>query len=273
MTEVKIRPFLKWAGGKYQLLPQLQQHLQSGYCLLEPFVGAGAVFLNTDFKRYQLNDANPDLISVYQILQTAGQQFIDEVASLFKRKTNTPTFYYAARDKFNSLAPGAEKAALFIYLNRHGYNGLCRYNNSGKYNVPFGRYKQPHLPHESMVAFYEKSQQATFTCKHFAKVMTRLGKRTVVYCDPPYVPLSATAHFTRYSPLAFGESEQMSLAEHAQKLHRNGNKVILSNHDTVLTRQLYRGAEVTSFEVRRYISCKTTQRRPVRELIAVYPGK
>lgn len=270
MTEKKIRPFLKWAGGKYQLLPHLLTHLNPGHCLLEPFVGAGAVFLNTNFRRYHLNDANPDLIHVYQTLKEYGQDFIDESQSLFNKRTNNREFYIAARKKFNELDHDFEKASLFVYLNRHGYNGLCRYNASGIYNVPFGSYKQPNLPFDAMWAFHEKLQQATLTCKHFAKVMQRVGKRTVVYCDPPYVPLSDTAHFTRYSVLAFEEAQQTELADSAKRLHAAGNKVILSNHDTPFTRELYQGADITSIKVPRYISCKTGWRKPVKEIIAVY---
>lgn len=270
MKDALIRPFLKWAGGKYQLLPELMPHLEGGRCLLEPFVGAGAVFLNSDFKRYHINDANPDLIHVYETLKVEGQSFIEYAQSFFKKKTNQEHYYYAARDKFNALDHTPEKAALFIYLNRHGYNGLCRYNSKGIYNVPFGRYKRPALPTESMAAFHEKLQDSKITCEHFAKVMKRIGKYTIVYCDPPYVPLSSTAHFTRYSRLQFLEEEQRQLADCAKRLQKKGHRVILSNHDTPLTREMYSGASIQSLDVNRSISCAAYRRDPVRELIAVF---
>ena len=145
------RPFLKWAGSKYRIIDHIQGMLPEGERLVEPFAGSGAVFLNTDYNRYLLADNNADLISLYQILSSQGEVFIELCSRLFRDTTNKEAYYYRRRDEFNKTRNAERKAALFIYLNRHGYNGLCRYNSKGGFNVPFGRYKKPYFPADEMV--------------------------------------------------------------------------------------------------------------------------
>lgn len=271
----KQRPFLKWAGGKFRVLPHILLALPPGKRLIEPFVGSGAVFLNTVFDSYRLADINPDLIGLYQTLQDQGDAFIEYAQRWFTAKNNSADRYYALREKFNKLdidkeKDRREKAALFLYLNRHGYNGLCRYNSDGGFNVPFGKFKAPYFPAEEMRAFHLKSQRAEFVCADFRSVMKAAKKNDVIYCDPPYVPLTATASFTAYARSAFGPTEQFDLAAAAAALRRKKVPVLISNHDTPITRELYQSADLTAFPVRRFISCNGTRRNNASELLARY---
>lgn len=139
----KKRAFLKWAGGKYPLLDEIKKHLPQGDCLIEPFVGAGSVFLNTDYSRYILADINSDLISLYNIVKTQTDDYVRQAREYFTPEMNQADVYYHLRDEFNQSQDPFRRALLFLYLNRHGYNGLCRYNLRGEFNVPFGRYRKP----------------------------------------------------------------------------------------------------------------------------------
>jgi len=267
------RPFLKWAGGKFRLIDRINKLLPSGNRLIEPFIGSGAVFLNTDYEHYLLGDINPDLINLYNYLKQEGQGFIDYAENWFCEKENTKTAYYQWRSQFNQSTDTREKSALFLYLNRHGYNGLCRYNSSGELNVPFGRYKKPYFPADEMLNFAEKAKRATFVCCGFDELMSRARKNNVVYCDPPYVPLSDSANFTNYAKEGFGLDNQMQLAAKAHKLSSRGVTVLISNHENALTKELYQEALITKFPVKRMISCKGNSRKDVIELLALYVPK
>jgi DNA adenine methylase len=158
-----------------------------------------------------------------------------------------------------------------LYLNRHGYNGLCRYNLKGQYNVPFGRYVFPYFPRKELESFVKKSYLAHFTKDDFIEVFKKTEIGDVIYCDPPYAPLSRTANFTTYTKGNFLEAEQQKLLKCAQDACQNGVHVIISNHDTDYTRQLYRDAhEIHSFPVARTIACQGIKRVPVMELLAYY---
>ncbi len=268
---VRVRPFLKWAGGKSRVLDHIHSVLPKGKRLIEPFVGSGAVFLNTDYDRYILNDINPDLINLYQLLQREGEDFIAFCQPFFTPKNNQEKQYYRLRDQFNTSSDVAEKAALFIYLNRHGYNGLCRYNASKReFNTPFGRYQHPSFPAESMRQFHQQAQNATFTCQDFKTVMKKARKGDVIYGDPPYVPLSQTASFRKYSPDNFDKADQEALAALATRLSGRGVPVLLSNHNTLFTKEIYQGAEIKTFPVQRMISCKGGKRGKAAELLALF---
>lgn len=266
------RPFLKWPGGKYRLLNTIYQVLPTkGKCLIEPFVGSGAVFLNSHYERYILNDANLDLITLYRILQLEGTSFIRYCSRYFVNRYNTEQHYYMLRKRFNGSTDPRERSALFLYLNRHGFNGLCRYNmGKGEFNVPFGRYKKPYFPQKEMLYFYEKSQCAVFIDGDFRHAFQHAHRGSVVYCDPPYVPLSLTAHFTQYQRGGFSMEQQQSLAGLARASRLKGIPVLISNHSQEITRVLYQGAEITEFEVRRFISCQPNNRKKVKELLALF---
>ncbi|HGY3718120.1 adenine-specific DNA-methyltransferase [Citrobacter sp. Res13-Sevr-PEB04-36] len=269
----KNRAFLKWAGGKYPLLDDIKRHLPQGDCLVEPFVGAGSVFLNTDFSRYILADINSDLISLYNIVKSRTDEYVQASRELFVPETNQSEVYYQFRTEFNASQDPFRRAVLFLYLNRFGYNGLCRYNLRGEFNVPFGRYKKPYFPEAELYHFAEKAQNAEFHCLSYEECMERADINSVVYCDPPYAPLSATANFTAYHTNSFSPKEQAHLAEMAEKLVSKQIPVLISNHDTPDTREWYRAAKHFQVKVRRSISSNGGTRKKVNELLALYkPG-
>jgi len=266
-----IRPFLKWAGNKFRILDHIHSMLPAGDRLVEPFAGSGAVFLNSEYDRYLLADSNADLIALYQILQQQGEDFIERCARLFTARSNNETYYYRRREEFNTTTDQERKASLFVYLNRHGYNGLCRYNASGGFNVPFGRYKKPYFPARELLAFYEKSTRARFVHMDFASIMTGVKPGDVVYCDPPYVPLSASSNFTTYSAGGFDQPQQQQLAQLAEQTRRRGIPVLISNHNTTFTRNAYRSADnIKHFAVQRFISCNGSKRSQAKELLALF---
>ena len=267
----KTRAFLKWAGGKYSLVEELSKRLPTADTLVEPFVGAGSVFLNTQFKHYILNDINADLINLYNELKDNSDEFIADARKLFVEVNNDADVYYAYRKQFNESSDAYERAILFLYMNRHGYNGLCRYNKRGIFNVPFGKYKRPYFPENELYFFAEKSQQATFTCLNYEEVFQAIPKNAVVYCDPPYVPLSKTASFTSYAKGGFDLDDQANLANLAESQAFNqGNSVLISNHDTLWTRKIYAQASLDVIQVKRTISPKGNKRNKVGELMALY---
>lgn len=270
MIAKRNRAFLKWAGGKYSLVPELIKHLPTGPELVEPFVGAGSVFLNTDYPRYVLNDINADLIQLYQIVQHQAETFIADASALFCASANQRSSYLSFRQQFNASADPYLRALLFLYLNRHGYNGLCRYNLSGKFNVPFGSYKKPYFPEAELYFFAEKAQQARFVCSSYQQVFAELTPGAVVYCDPPYVPLSKTASFTSYARQGFNLDDQAQLANLAEQAQQKGHSVLISNHDTTWTRKIYQQAALRSIQVGRSISQNGAGRGKVAELFALY---
>ncbi|GAA4900699.1 Dam family site-specific DNA-(adenine-N6)-methyltransferase [Ferrimonas pelagia] len=268
---MKSRAFLKWAGGKYKLVEQIAERLPKSDRLIEPFVGAGSVFLNTDFSEYLLSDINPDLIGLYQTLQRDPDGYIREAKKWFTAENNDKETYYGIRAEFNQTHERWGRAVLFLYLNRFGYNGLCRYNKSGGFNVPFGSYKKPYFPEKELWFFAEKAQKATFFCEGYADSMARARSGDAVYCDPPYLPLSTTANFTSYASGGFSLDDQALLARGAHEIaQEQGATVLISNHDTPLAQELYHAAQLESLKVTRSISPKASGRKKVDELFALY---
>lgn len=266
-----VRPFLKWLGGKYRLRIHLNKLLPNAKTLIEPFVGSGAVFLNTNYEKYILNDINPDLINLYISLQQEGHEFIGLCREYFDPKYNKPKYYYQFRKEFNNIDDYIEKSALFLYLNRHGYNGLCRYSQGKReFNVPFGSYDSPYFPQKEMEFFYKKSKHAKFVCEDFSQTLRRARKDHVVYCDPPYVPLSKTSNFTGYHSGSFTLQEQLTLAKAAKRIGKRGIPVLISNHDTEFTREAYIDANIYNIKVNRSISCKGDRRVQAKELLALF---
>lgn len=271
MPHSKHRAFLKWAGGKYSLIETINKQLPKADVLVEPFVGAGSVFLNADFDAYHLNDINEDLINLYKILQTNSEEYIAEAERYFVPEYNQEARFYQLREQFNDSVDVFQRAVLFLYLNRHGYNGLCRYNLSGKFNVPFGRYKAPYFPRKELQHFAQKASRATFTCLPFQQVMLQAPENAVIYCDPPYAPVSDTAYFTSYAKQGFSLALQKELAVLATEMsQKQGRFVLISNHDTPFTRDIYNAAKIRKLSVARFISQKATERKKVAELLAIY---
>ncbi len=253
------------------MINRIRDKLRPGLRLIEPFTGSGAVFLNTDYERYLLADTNPDLINLYKQLVEEGQPFINYCHTLFI-KGNSKAQYYRSREQFNRAGDIRRKSALFLYLNRHCYNGLVRYNSRGEFNTPFGLYKKPYFPELEMQKFLQCAKRAEFVHADFQHCMKTAVAGDVIYCDPPYVPLTRTACFTDYHTGGFGWDDQLQLIQLAKCLTDKGVQIVISNHDTAPIRKLYReaGASITRFEVRRTISANTGNRGKVGELLAVF---
>lgn len=266
----KIRPFLKWAGNKYHCLDKILAHLPPAERLIEPFGGSGAVFLNTSYPQSLIAENNADLVHLYRLLQTQKEDFIRYCQTYFIPENNDKEVYLSLRSQFNRSQDPLERAGLFLYLNRHSFNGLCRYNSKGGFNVPFGAYRKPYFPTEEMRFFYQKAAQAEFTQADFRQTFARAKAGDVIYCDPPYLPLSTTADFTAYTGVKFSLKDQQELAELALKACQEGAWVLISNHDTATARDLYSQAQMISFKVPRFISCQGISRRPAKEVLAIF---
>ena len=267
---IKIKPFLKWAGNKYRCLDNILSSLPKANRLIEPFTGSGAIFINVNYPRYLLADDNKDLIDLFHYLQQEGNVFITYCEQFFSAINNSAAEYYHLREQFNHCADPRQRAAMFLYLNRHGYNGLCRYNLKGGYNVPFGRYKKPYFPRVEMLYFHQKSQHTAFVHGDFRQTFMKAKPGDLIYCDPPYAPLPQTSNFSTYTNKKFGEAEQIALAQLAQDAVNRGITVVISNHDTDFTRHHYRFSKIKSFPVKRSISCRPENRIAVQELLAVF---
>ena len=264
------RPFLKWAGSKYSSLHHIFDALPKAKRLIEPFAGSGAVFINSDYPNYLVAEDNSDLVMLFQHLQQEGDDFIDYCESYFCDANNNANQYYQLRQAFNQSTDSRQRAALFIYLNRHGYNGLCRYNQKGGFNVPFGRYLRPTFPRKAMQFFHQKSQGLLFKTCDFRETFALAEPGDLIYCDPPYAPLDQSSNFSSYTKNKFGEEEQIILAELSIAASKRGITVVVSNHDTDFTRHHYRTAKISSFPVQRFISRNLSDRLPVQELLAVF---
>jgi DNA adenine methylase len=267
----KQRAFLKWAGGKYGLVEDIQRHLPDVSLLVEPFVGAGSIFLNTNFERYLLADINPDLINLYNLVKHKPEFYVGEARRWFTPENNRKEVYLSIRQEFNQSDDVIYRSLAFLYMNRFGFNGLCRYNKKGGFNVPFGSYKKPYFPEAELEFFAEKASKATFICAGYKETFALADADSVVYCDPPYAPISHTASFTSYAGGGFSLDDQAELANVAEiTATERGIPVLISNHDTVLTRRLYHGATLNAVKVKRTISRNGAGRNKVDELLALF---
>jgi DNA adenine methylase len=281
------KTFLKWAGNKTKVLPHLIPHIgyPKRYC--EPFGGSLAVALNTPAEQYILNDVNKDLVSIYQnLVNPNDDNFIKYCQELFTKENNTREAYVDLVKHFNQATDSVERARLFIYLNRHCFNGLSRYNKKGDFNVPYGRefkdketgekyIQDAYFPLEEMMNFrmyFLTKQMVRFTSLSFedSSLYEDLEAGDVVYFDPPYVPASDTANFTSYATDGFTHDQQVQLAQLAESLAAKGIRVIVSNHDTPVTQELYKNATIYPIQVTRTIAAKGSSRKKASELIAVY---
>ncbi|WP_386691100.1 MULTISPECIES: Dam family site-specific DNA-(adenine-N6)-methyltransferase [unclassified Lonepinella] len=272
----KYRSFLKWAGGKYRLTDDINRLLpKRKQCLIEPFVGAGSVFLNSQFERYILADINPDLINLFNTIKADVENYIDSLKPIFFHPdANTANYYYARRDEFNQSTDPFLRSVLFVYLNRFGFNGLCRYNARNEFNVPFGSYKNHYFPEQEMRYFAEKAKSAVFICGDFQQTFALADENSVIYCDPPYAPLVQTSNFTQYSGNDFSVVHQQALADLAKQTQTERNiPVLISNHDTKFIRQIYKGASLRKIRVQRSISHQSASRVKVGEIIAFFKVK
>lgn len=260
------KPFLKWAGNKYRVLEHLLPLIGTPRTYVEPFAGSCATALNVDAKHYIINDINTDLINLYKYLTNPNDDsFIQYCGDFFRPEYNEKGEYLSMRKFFNESTDTLERSRLFVYLNRHCFNGLTRYNSKGGFNVPFGKMKNPMLPSTAMMDFrmYFLMRNHMFCNLSFdhAALYQGLDSGDVVYFDPPYVPASDTANFASYAKEGFTYDQQVELAELAESLANRGIKVIISNHDTDVSRELYKNAQIHSLQVSRSISAKGSSRK------------
>ncbi|SFC49005.1 Dam family site-specific DNA-(adenine-N6)-methyltransferase [Pragia fontium] len=265
------RSCLKWPGGKGSIINEIKKHLPEGKRLIEPFVGAGNVFINTDYPEYILNDINGDLMGFYETLKQPPSQpdFINYFEDSFV-DANEENMYYHRRNRFNDPLYASHKSELFLYLNRHCYNGMCRYNRKGEFNAPFGKYKSVYFPRRELGLFSEKLQKATLLCGDFERVIDLAGLDDVIYCDPPYIPVSGTSDFTAYHTAGFSLEDHDRLTLALIRAVSRGARVLISNSNACMSHFLYEPfAEIVTIETRRSIGAKASSRQPIKEILAV----
>ena len=254
---------VKWAGNKTDVVPRLKKYMPAGPRLVEPFAGSCAVMMETDYPSYLVADINPDLINMYQQIKDDALGFIEQAKHLFNT-FNTKDGYYDSRDYFNHDCDPEWRAAQFLFLNRHCYRGLCRYNRAGHFNVPYGHYKAPYFPENEIRAFAEKAQRATFICAGYEETLAQLLPGDVVYCDPPY-----DGTFTGYHTGGFSEDDQYRLASILERRSSEGHPVVASNSDTLLIRSLYRNFTLHKITAARSMGVAAGESKSAAEVIAV----
>ena len=268
-SESAPAPFLKWAGGKRQLLPELLKEVPEQFdTYYEPFVGGGALFFALAaagrFRRAVLADCNPDLIACYGAIKSD----VDGVIAALRPLPVSSDEYYEIRARDPKGMSPAERAARTIYLNKVGFNGLYRVNSRGQFNVPYGRHKNLQVCNEPRLrAAARVLRDVTLDCGDFAEAVASARPQDFVYFDPPYVPVSSTAFFTAYAESPFGPTEQARLAGVLRELGKRRVPALLSNSDCPTTRSLYRGLRPRKVEVRRNINSVAARRGPVGELL------
>lgn len=263
--QVKARPFLKWAGGKGQLLEQLKPFFpEKYYRYIEPMVGGGAVFFFLEPSEAILMDLNRELVNVYNVVKN----FVEELINNLKKHKNTKEYYYNIRALDPITLSPVEQASRFIYLNKTCYNGLFRVNSRNRFNVPYGRYKNPDIVNPAgLRAASAALQKAQIFTADFSSVIHYAQPGDFVYFDPPYHPLNSTSKFTAYTPENFNEMEQRRLAKIFVELSKIGCKVMLSNSDTPLIRELYHDFRIEKVYARRFINSKADRRGSISELL------
>ena len=294
------RPFLKWAGGKTQLLGEFEKRLpaelKNGRITkyVEPFIGGGAVFFSLSqsfsFEHSYLSDANEELVLTYRVIKKSVNKLIGELEILesdylSKGEKERELFYYDVRDSFNKELPEIDfkryspewvgRAARIIFLNRTCYNGLFRLNQSGMFNVPFGKYKNPAILNgDNLKAVSSVLKTTSIISGDFTACRKFVDDRTFVYFDPPYRPLNRTSSFTSYSKHGFSDRDQVRLAEFFRKLDGKGAKIMLSNSDPVnenprdtFFEDHYPGYTIEHVPAKRMINCNGAGRGDISELI------
>lgn len=291
------RPILKWAGGKGQLLPQLNSHLPEKLKVgtikryIEPFVGGGALFFdligNYDFEDIFLFDVNPELAILYNTVKDNVDDLICELEVLQNQYfsiNEQAKFYYERRDEYNSFKKSlltnthsssfVRRSALTIFLNRTCFNGLFRVNSKNQFNVPMGNYKSPRiLDEENLRNVSNILQRAVIAQADFSSALKYANKDTFIYYDPPYRPIKETSSFNSYSVGDFGDDEQIRLCDIFAKAHHKGAMQMLSNSDPTnysadpFFDDLYKGFYIRRIMARRLINSKANGRSEIRELL------
>ncbi len=288
-----LKPFVKWAGGKGQLvgeieklLPKVNDKRFTKYC--EPMVGGGAllffVLTNYNFEQIYISDINAELINAYTVIKNEVDALVEKLAHIqsaywaldsYERKN----YYYTARKEFNSLQLNAstsiQKAALFIFLNKTCFNGLYRVNKKGQFNVPMGAYKKPLICDETNLRNISKAlKKVTIVCGDYSLSEKFIDGNTFVYLDPPYRPISQTSRFTAYCEVEFDDNEQIRLAHFVNDINKKSAKIVLSNSDPQNENtedkffvELYKAYQINKVYAARAINSKSEKRGKIRELL------
>jgi len=264
----EARPFVKWAGGKRQLLDELTQGLPYFENYHEPFIGGGALFFRLEainrIKRAYLSDSNAELINTYSVIKNEIFELMSELASPLY--VNNEAAYYKIRA--SKPKTDVERAARFIYLNKTAFNGLYRVNSSGGFNVPFGKYDNPKiLDSQNLLLVHRALQKDELHRGDFTIVLKNAKRGDFIYFDPPYAPISKTSNFTAYTKDGFGENEQKKLLKTYKELDSKGCFVLLSNSYSDFISELYAEFESEVVHASRMINCKGDQRGKIKELI------
>ncbi|MDR3108860.1 MAG: DNA adenine methylase [Planctomycetaceae bacterium] len=294
-TSSVIHPFVKWAGGKGQLLDEIQKLYPAGLGTTytkyaEPFVGGGAVLCDIlsqyNIKSVYISDINRELILTYTIIRDSVNELVDALDALQKTFLPLPTlerkqYYYAKRKRFNvlktecNISEPVECAALFIFLNRTCFNGLYRVNSKGQHNVPMGSYVKPRIcDSDNLCNLSQKLKHIEIVCDDYKKSRKFIDGKTFVYFDPPYRPISATSSFTSYTENLFDDIAQKELADFVDEMSKKGAKVVVSNSDPKnydsnddFFDNLYLGHHISRVEATRMINCNSDARGKINELL------
>lgn len=291
--KVELKPFVKWVGGKGQLIEQLEKHIPAGgekvlTKYAEPFVGGGALLFNIlskyNFEEIYIGDINKELINAYNVVQNNVEELMIKLAKLQLEfipmdENGRKNYYYSIRDRFNSLMlnnnTAIEKASLFIFLNKTCFNGLYRVNKKGQFNVPMGAYKSPMICDENNLRNVSKAlKNVKIVCADYSLSKDFIDKNTFVYLDPPYRPISQTASFTSYNADCFDDNEQIRLAKFIDEINLSGAKIMLSNSDPqnvnpedTFFEELYKAYTINKVEATRAINSKGDSRGKIKELL------
>lgn len=268
-----VTPFLKWVGGKRQLMPTIVTHLPKNInelTYVEPFIGGGAVLFHLQPKNAIINDFNEELINVYEVIKNN----LDELIEDLKKHKNEHDYFYEIRsldrnDNFKNLSK-VERASRVIYLNKTCYNGLYRVNNAGEFNSPFGRYKNPNIVNEptlKAVSKYLNSNNIMIKNGDYNDVLKTLDKNSFVYLDPPYHPISESSNFTGYIQGGWDAFDQIRLREVCDELNAKGIKFLLSNSSAQLIKDQYTQYKIENVKANRAINSNGANRGEIDEIL------
>lgn len=267
MALKKMSPFVKWAGGKKQLIEKIRDRIPSEYnTYYEPFVGGGAVLFELRPKKAVINDVNEQLINIYRQLKAEPFAVIREIKNMDQQVCNKE-LYLSVREKYNQKIQNheldVECAGMMIWLNKHCFNGLYRVNNKGFFNVPYNNRKLGSSIDETNImniGYFLRDADVDIRCEDFEKTCEKIKKGDFVYFDSPYIPVSVTASFTDYTKDGFTYDDHIRLAKLFKRLDSKGVKCMLSNNDVTLVYELYNGYNIEQVDVKRNINSIVNKR-------------